>query len=314
MSSDLFVLDDSNFFHHSSNIPDITISSSSDGGGGDIFFSDQLCSSFNDGSFLDIFQEFKSVADSTNFSPSNQLQSLKIGYENGVQPENFYSGGELEVKSEECQMGLESLIADDQNYSMVDNTNSDGIKMMQRSYSGDSFVDSCPAFFLQPKISYQNQLLSSPESNFLAGQLRRVCSTGDLQNTRRSKMTQRSLSSPLAMENSCTEESQMKVGRYSAEERQERISKYRAKRSQRNFNKTIKYACRKTLADNRPRIRGRFARNDDIYCENIPKVAAAAAAACSSRDDEEDDLWLDGLHEEEGEGCYGEAQFQFYGY
>lgn len=36
------------------------------------------------------------------------------------------------------------------------------------------------------------------------------------------------------------EESNFKVGRYSAEERKERISKYRAKRTQRNFNKTIK--------------------------------------------------------------------------
>ncbi|KAM0046222.1 putative transcription factor C2C2-CO-like family [Helianthus debilis subsp. tardiflorus] len=59
------------------------------------------------------------------------------------------------------------------------------------------------------------------------------------------------------------EEANFKVGRYNAEERKEKIMKYRAKRTQRNFNKTIKYACRKTLADNRPRIRGRFARNDE---------------------------------------------------
>lgn len=59
-------------------------------------------------------------------------------------------------------------------------------------------------------------------------------------------------------EGNLQEEQNFKVGRYSAEERKEKISKYRAKRTQRNFNKTIKYACRKTLADNRPRVRGRF--------------------------------------------------------
>ncbi|PRQ30577.1 putative transcription factor C2C2-CO-like family [Rosa chinensis] len=53
----------------------------------------------------------------------------------------------------------------------------------------------------------------------------------------------------------------MKVGRYSEEERKERIERYLKKRNQRNFNKTIKYACRKTLADRRVRVRGRFARN-----------------------------------------------------
>jgi hypothetical protein len=39
--------------------------------------------------------------------------------------------------------------------------------------------------------------------------------------------------------------------------------RYRQKRHERNFNKRIKYMCRKTLADSRPRVRGRFARNDD---------------------------------------------------
>ncbi|KAH6777554.1 CCT motif family protein, partial [Perilla frutescens var. hirtella] len=60
------------------------------------------------------------------------------------------------------------------------------------------------------------------------------------------------------------EEASFKVGRYSAEERRERIDRYRAKRSRRNFNKTIKYVCRKTLADGRQRVRGRFVRNDEV--------------------------------------------------
>ncbi|KAG9136556.1 hypothetical protein Leryth_014398 [Lithospermum erythrorhizon] len=60
------------------------------------------------------------------------------------------------------------------------------------------------------------------------------------------------------------EEATAKVNRYSVEERREKILKYLKKRNQRNFNKTIKYACRKTLADRRVRVRGRFAKNSEI--------------------------------------------------
>ena len=50
----------------------------------------------------------------------------------------------------------------------------------------------------------------------------------------------------------------------SPEERLQKILRYRQKRQERNFNRTIKYQCRKSLADTRPRVRGRFARNNDI--------------------------------------------------
>ncbi|KAL4271939.1 hypothetical protein GQ457_13G001090 [Hibiscus cannabinus] len=60
-----------------------------------------------------------------------------------------------------------------------------------------------------------------------------------------------------------------KVVRYSVEERKDRILRYLKKRNRRNFNKTIKYACRKTLADRRVRVRGRFARNINTeLCED----------------------------------------------
>lgn len=42
---------------------------------------------------------------------------------------------------------------------------------------------------------------------------------------------------------------------------------------------TKKYACRKTLADSRPRIRGRFARNDEIV--EIPNI-----------EDDDAELWV----------------------
>ncbi|KVI00415.1 hypothetical protein Ccrd_021352 [Cynara cardunculus var. scolymus] len=50
----------------------------------------------------------------------------------------------------------------------------------------------------------------------------------------------------------------------SSKERKEKIHRYMKKRNERNFSKKIKYACRKTLADSRPRVRGRFAKNDEF--------------------------------------------------
>ncbi|KAK7405424.1 hypothetical protein VNO78_06704 [Psophocarpus tetragonolobus] len=67
------------------------------------------------------------------------------------------------------------------------------------------------------------------------------------------------------------EEPNIKVERYSEEERKEKILRYLKKRNQRNFNKTIKYACRKTLADRRVRVRGRFARNNELSEEYMAR-------------------------------------------
>ncbi|XP_048636694.1 zinc finger protein CONSTANS-LIKE 9-like [Brassica napus] len=55
-----------------------------------------------------------------------------------------------------------------------------------------------------------------------------------------------------------------KVVKLSSEQRKEKIHRYMKKRNERNFGKKIKYACRKTLADSRPRVRGRFAKNDEF--------------------------------------------------
>jgi len=55
----------------------------------------------------------------------------------------------------------------------------------------------------------------------------------------------------------------VRIGKLTIEERRQRILRYRQKRHERNFKKRIKYACRKTLADSRPRIRGRFATNEE---------------------------------------------------
>ncbi|XP_038971143.1 uncharacterized protein LOC120104291 [Phoenix dactylifera] len=68
----------------------------------------------------------------------------------------------------------------------------------------------------------------------------------------------------VASDVSAWDDSSYKVGRLSVEERKEKIHRYMKKRNERNFSKKIKYACRKTLADNRPRVRGRFAKNDEF--------------------------------------------------
>ena len=60
------------------------------------------------------------------------------------------------------------------------------------------------------------------------------------------------------------------IGKLTPEERQLKIMRYRQKRNQRKFDRGVTYQCRKTLADRRPRVRGRFARNNDIHA-TFPK-------------------------------------------
>ncbi|PSS09393.1 Zinc finger protein [Actinidia chinensis var. chinensis] len=318
MSSDLFVFDDS-------------------------FFSDPF-SPFSD-SPIEILQSISSPThqipqnplDETNYSdqispPSHQLQNLSLSQtthfvEIPNSATQFDDFSIFDVKTEDCQFPIHSSYGY-QSFGAHSYGNSENVaKYMQRSYSSHSF-DGKPNYLFKPQFdslmespNFQPQIMSSPENSFSTGQMRRVFSTGDLQKIKSTEANQRLSSSPLATESSFIEEANFKVGRYSAEERKERIHRYRAKRTQRNFNKTIKYACRKTLADNRPRIRGRFARNDETG--EIPK------AAHLNRHEDEDDLWMDGFHEEEEErtvrgggsggggpffNILGPNQFQYYGY
>ncbi|KAK7318201.1 hypothetical protein RJT34_02900 [Clitoria ternatea] len=315
MSSDLYALD-TNFHTHSS---------SSDGVGDLQFLSDPF-PLFTTSPIDVVAQENSNTFPSLDpFSPSffsfsppsAHLESLSLYHANRDHHQSLanefpsfsaaFDGSE--VKIEECQKGIDYVYGQQlfhpHSYSGAENLS----KYMQRSFSSNSF-EGKPGFLSQlphcgdtimdsPK--FQGHDMSSPEdTSVYAGQMRRVCSTGDLLNMKANHMSP--TEAPLL------EESNFKVGRYNAEERKERISKYRAKRTQRNFNKTIKYACRKTLADNRPRIRGRFARNDEP--SEIPK------APCSAQNEDEVDFWIEELrlHEEQDDVTVGGEQFQYCGF
>ncbi|KAM3321715.1 zinc finger protein CONSTANS-LIKE 7 isoform X1 [Capsicum chacoense] len=300
------------------------------------FFSDPFSPSFIDNNNNPIFQDnnftMPTKVDDTlsidqiastflsSSPPSHQLENLslcQIVNPNsliGLDDFNDYS-----IKSEEFQVHFESNFGASDDHLMVPQND---VKMMQRSFSSNSFENNNKQSFsiFTPKFdsliespNFQTSAtLSSPENSSCSGQMRRVCSTGDLQEKMKTSQTRNTLSSsPLSGERTFIEEvANIKVGRYSAEERKERILRYKAKRTQRNFNKTIKYACRKTLADNRPRIRGRFARNDEaVGGIEIPKTSSSMFN--SSRYEDEDDIWIEGVHEEEEDhqGSIGRRQF-----
>ncbi|OMO97742.1 hypothetical protein CCACVL1_04474 [Corchorus capsularis] len=119
---------------------------------------------------------------------------------------------------------------------------------------------------------------------FCADSLQRCFNPGDLQalsSESQQLVGATASSTPLASEISSLEDSSFnKVGKLSVEQRKEKIHRYMKKRNERNFSKKIKYACRKTLADSRPRVRGRFAKNDDFG--ETPRQA-------SSNHEEDDD-------------------------
>lgn len=148
---------------------------------------------------------------------------------------------------------------------------------------------------LQPQLSDLQGMNIRPASR----SMRRVFSTGDIQTSNGMQLNHGS-GSPLTSETSSFEEAGFKIGRYSAEERKQRIHRYRKKRSERNFNKKIKYACRKTLADSRPRVRGRFARNEDAG--DIPSKL---------HHDEDDEDEVDAVQEDDEDFLIGNGHTTF---
>lgn len=73
-------------------------------------------------------------------------------------------------------------------------------------------------------------------------------------------------------------ESAKKIGSYSPEARKLRIQKFHEKRKSRTWKKSIKYDCRKKLADDRPRIKGRFVR----VLDETPSSSSSSGSSASS--------------------------------
>lgn len=63
--------------------------------------------------------------------------------------------------------------------------------------------------------------------------------------------------------------------------RAERVARYREKRKNRKFEKTIRYASRKAYAEVRPRIKGRFAKKEEVEAWRAAEEAMKAAAGQS---------------------------------
>jgi hypothetical protein len=72
--------------------------------------------------------------------------------------------------------------------------------------------------------------------------------------------------------------SEKKIGSYSPAARKLRLQKFHEKRKNRTWKKSIKYDCRKKLADDRPRIKGRFVR----VLENSGDAKTGAASRSAS--------------------------------
>ncbi|GAB2210161.1 hypothetical protein Drorol1_Dr00015421 [Drosera rotundifolia] len=121
---------------------------------------------------------------------------------------------------------------------------------------------------------FGGQQLQPEELDYLADsgafrpdKIQNTYTSGDLQlmrNENQQLVSAPASSTPSETDASTTEDSTVKPGKLTPEERKERIHRYMKKRNERNFSKKIKYACRKTLADSRPRVRGRFAKNEEL--------------------------------------------------
>ncbi|KAL8138868.1 hypothetical protein V2J09_004869 [Rumex salicifolius] len=282
MSSDFFMFDECLYQQHSTilNSEETQFLSESD-----------PFSAPSDSSIDSILQEFSEETSTIleKFEPNPLYQRTR-----------FSNSSDCFLKTEDPPLRLDSrdCFLGSRSYGGVKENGT--TRLSQRSYihGSHSYNGEKPWFLFQQRffdsLFESSAVLCSRENGFSNNpQMRRVCSTGDLPMMGKNQ-TNVEWESNAATTTNLMQEANLKVGRYNAEERKERIDRYKAKRTQRNFNKTIKYACRKTLADNRARVRGRFARNDEPG--DMPKSAPS-----SSRYDG-DDILLYGWYEEEDLG------------
>lgn len=210
MSSDLYAFGTSNFHTHAHSTSDMV--SSSDGGGDLLFFSDPFPF------FTDILQENSNTTNQHQFDetlhssldpfsffsfspPTTHLENLTLYHQsNHVHPVSngpnlesefgsFSSAMDgFEVKTEECQMSVDYDAYNQHHFFPHSYSGAESVaKYMQRSFSSNSF-NGKPGFLFHPHSdklmdspNFQNNGMSSPENSCFNGQMRRVCSTGDLQ-------------------------------------------------------------------------------------------------------------------------------------
>jgi len=81
------------------------------------------------------------------------------------------------------------------------------------------------------------------------------------------------------------EEKQQLIREFKKKTREAALVRFRQKRRERRFGKLIRYACRKQLADARPRVKGRFVRinNDDNKSTSPASSSSSGATKTTTR-------------------------------
>jgi len=88
-------------------------------------------------------------------------------------------------------------------------------------------------------------------------------------------------------------------------ERKARVARYIKKRKTRSFENKIRYASRKAYAESRPRIKGRFAKREEVeaYLREQDAKAKAKATKASQEDADFVDLFLEPEHNVNMDPC-----------
>uniref|UniRef100_A0A1J3HGU9 Zinc finger protein CONSTANS-LIKE 1 n=1 Tax=Noccaea caerulescens TaxID=107243 RepID=A0A1J3HGU9_NOCCA len=130
----------------------------------------------------------------------------------------------------------------------------------QRSYGGDGVV---PLQVEEPKSHMHHE-----QHNFQFGFTTNV-SSGALGVVPQSAASETTVSHPRSPK-AVTEQQQLlepPAQVLSPRDREARVLRYREKKKTRKFEKTIRYASRKAYAETRPRIKGRFAKREEVDAE-----------------------------------------------
>ncbi|GER33056.1 23S rRNA (uracil(1939)-C(5))-methyltransferaseRlmD [Striga asiatica] len=145
------------------------------------FFSDPFPTFASDHSF-GFLQEINDEQIQENANPVNEMDR---------KASVLLDKTEYSTKTEECQVSLDDF-SGFQNFSSpqgFDGAYTGSVKFIQRSYSSNFEDKTMKNFEFRPQLgsvwesqNLQKQILSSPENGFSGGgQMRRVCSAGDLQ-------------------------------------------------------------------------------------------------------------------------------------